>query len=97
MTFIQYIKISFKPFLFMYIDFSVIQWTLQLSRIAYVSIYWSYGIYSLLVILTIIFALYFLSLINSQHQFNVEYRSRMGYLYIFDRNYYLNYLDYLYS
>lgn len=53
--------------------------------------------YSVLILLTIIFVLYFLSIINSQNQFNVEYRSRMGYLYIFDKNYYLNYLDYLYA
>ena len=97
MTFLQFIKISFKSFLFLYIDYSVVQWTVQLSRIAYISSYLSYGIYGLLISLTIIFALYFLSVINSQGQFNVEYRSRMGYLYMYDKKYYLYYLDYLYA
>lgn len=97
MTLGEYLSISYKQFLFIYIDYSILQWFLQLSRIAFMSTILSYIIYVSLLIVLIMICLFFLNKINSPQQYNIEYRSRMGYYFLLDKNYYLNYLDFLYD
>ncbi len=82
----------------MYVDYTIVQWTVQVSRIAYeMSTYVGYGIYVVFIIILLIYSLHTLNIINSQKQFTVGYRSQMGYLFINDMKYYLNYLDFLYD
>jgi hypothetical protein len=70
MSFTSYMKISLKQFFFLYIDYTIIQWTVQLSRIAFTSNY-MYLLYIPLLIFMLLYTLYALKVINSASQFKV--------------------------
>lgn len=96
MGFFEYIRISFRSFFLLYIDYSIVQWGVQLSRIAYISSV-TFLLYIPLIILMISFTSFTLKKINSPFQYRIQYRSQMGYLYVYDQKYHLNYLDYLFE
>lgn len=96
MTFVEYMRISLRQFAFLYLDYTIVQWTVQISRIAYISSY-LFLLYIPILVFVLLYTLYALKVINSPGQFNIEYRSKLGYFYIYDQRYYLNYLDYLFE
>jgi hypothetical protein len=70
MSFTSYMRISLKQFFLLYIDYSIIQWTVQLSRIASTSSY-MYILYIPLIVFMLLYTLYGLKVINSASQFKV--------------------------
>jgi hypothetical protein len=70
MTFSEYIKISIKQIIFLYLDYTIVQWTVQISRIAYVNNN-LFLLYIPIIIFLILYSLYALKVINSISQFKI--------------------------
>lgn len=95
MKFNTFHKQNFDNYLYLYLNFSLTVNTISLCRLV------AYSPWSLLLlfpfsILYIYLCTRFYRLINSPKQTKLLYRSKYCTLYLYDQNYHINYIDYLY-
>jgi len=82
-------------FLLLYLDQTIIQTTLSLSRIAIVNIFGLFVLVPILIIVVWIIRYHF-RIINHKSQTTLAYRAKHSYFYYYDEFYHLNYIDHIF-
>ena len=90
-----YWKRSRLMFLFHGLDISIIYLALSITRIVVLS-FWALLIIVPLLILLIVVMKYTYLVLNSPKQHGLEHRTKYSWIYIYDENYSLHYIDHLY-